>query len=258
MKRTVFLLVALLSLSLQINAQDYNHLPPYGLFDTDLRGSVKSITTVSSDTASKLTATVTENYNRAGFLEKVTRKTLDGFTIEETYHYDKSGKLVQMEEDQNNTISYFEYDKLGHLARIVRKSEDEVKKVTTITSDASGRVVAVKEPESISTDTFFYDAKGRVVRHRIGITINDIRYTYDANGNILTDCGKHGCTYNEYNDRGFITSTRYESVKGSVYNRAKYTYPHIGDSHGNWLQRIVNEIDNESVIIETRVIEYYP
>ena len=47
-------------------------------------------------------------------------------------------------------------------------------------------------------------------------------------------------------------------MKGSVYNRAKYTYTYIGDSHGNWLQRIINEIDNESVIIEARVIEYYP
>ena len=271
MKRKLFLFVALLPLGFQLNAQQLNapHLSPSGLFDTDLRGPVKMVKTVYRDSMMDMTSTVTNYYNKAGLLERTVHKSFDGFSMEERYQYNKSGKLVCYRNDFLQ-ISYFEYDKRGCLTRIVDVDSTDESNIaydtTLIECDANGRMKYVKTavksayyPTIIRTDTIVYDANGRIASILKGSGSN--HYTYNSNGHMLTEKNaKNGCTYNVYNDKGFIVSTRFESTSKTnpVYNRHEYSYSGKYDKHGNWLRRLDVEIDNGSTIIETRTITYYP
>ncbi|MBR5528234.1 MAG: RHS repeat-associated core domain-containing protein, partial [Clostridia bacterium] len=121
-----------------------------------------------------------------------------------TYSYYTNGNQKSMFDSVNVVSPSYEYDGAGRLTKEDRQGSG-IDDVFSYTYDASGnRLTKVSEynaneyygTKTTETETYSYDANNRLTGFANGA--NTVSYTYDGNGNILTE-GNKSYTYNVLN-----------------------------------------------------------
>jgi RHS repeat-associated protein len=138
-----------------------------------------------------------------------------------SYTYDPSSKRKTMTLPANRTVTY------GHnTAGDISTINDGTSGSSSVAYDANGRIAALTRPNGVTT-TNTYDTAGRVtgIRHATAsTTIDNIRYTLDANGNRTAKSSNRG------NEAYFVDNlnriTRATYANGNV---TSYDYNAAGD-----------------------------
>ena len=159
------------------------------VFTRDARGR---ITRVDAE------GTVRYSYNSAGDLATVT----DGAGRVTTYSYDANHRLTGITGENNTPLRRMEYDASGRLVALI----DGAGNRTPISSDPAAKAETVTDPTGRMVTTSVYDDLGNVVTKTEtadGVS-RTWRYTYDADGNVLTATDPLGrvitSTYNTSGD----------------------------------------------------------
>ncbi|HEX6498205.1 MAG TPA: DNRLRE domain-containing protein, partial [Micromonosporaceae bacterium] len=119
---------------------------------------------------------------------------LNGVTKHTTsFTYDPNGNTATR--DHDSTTATYEYDVRDLLSKVTDKesANDPSPKVTTFTWTASGQVATEKKANNNTvTSAYFLDGalKQQVEKKSDGTLVSQHDYTYDPNGNTLTDAAK--------------------------------------------------------------------
>src|SRR5207249_3618059 len=152
------------------------------------------------------------SYNAAG--QRTRSVDQAGFAID--YTYDAVGRLTELSGDSGNRIVHYTYDDAG---RLVRKDQ----------GNGTGA-------------TFAYDADGNVTRivHFVpdGSVNSFDQYTYDAEGNVLTDSSQDGQWTNAYDADGQLVRAVFVSSNLQVLPNQDLQYAY--DAMGNRLSQTIN------------------
>jgi RHS repeat-associated protein len=191
------------------------------------------------------------------------RSNGDNIKRKYVFDYDNLNRLTNAEYIKPdaatpNTNAYNEsmnYDKNGNITNLYRNG---------------GQDLAYNDPLEIDNLTYKYDANDNQLKgvhdnsnslqgfkDKSGSTLNDVDYTYDANGNMLTDANK-GITSIKYNHLNLPTEIVFDNNNSKKIN---YLYNAIGVK----LQKIFT--DGPSVVItdyldgfqhKAQVLEFFP
>ncbi len=178
-------------------------------------------------------------YDKQGKPLTVTR-TIDGTSYVLTYTYDWNGNVTSITYPEGERVDYL-YNSAGQINQ-VNKVKNGVTTVLAqgVTYSPLGQITHLQRGNNVTTD-YTYDANQsyRLTRLRTvsgSVVLQDIAYTYDANGNILTliDTSQtalaKSVTY-IYDDLNRLTSA---AVTGSG-SGANYTQTYSYDATGNML-----------------------
>lgn len=178
-------------------------------------------------------------YDKQGKPLTVTR-TIDGTSYVLTYAYDWNGNVTSITYPEGERVDYL-YNAAGQINQ-VNKVKNGVTTVLAqgVTYSPLGQITHLQRGNNVTTD-YTYDANQsyRLTRLRTvsgSVVLQDIAYTYDANGNILTlvDTSQtalaKSVTY-IYDDLNRLTSA---VVTGSG-SGANYTQTYSYDATGNML-----------------------
>jgi RHS repeat-associated protein len=150
--------------------------------------------------------------------DNMNRKTqyTDGDGGIKKWSYDTVGRTKTFT-NTDSTVTTYTYDAVGNLLTELRPGN------TTATYEYSDTDHMTKEIYSDSTTEFIYDTADRLVKEKQGP--DEVSYTYDANGNILSRGPPTGAkTSYTYTPRNEIASTTYPSGK-----KVTNTYDNIGN-----------------------------
>jgi RHS repeat-associated protein len=191
------------------------------------------------------------------------RSNSDNIKRKYTFDYDKLNRLtnaVYAKPDANAplTNAYNEsmsYDKNGNITNLYRNG---------------GQDLPINNPLEIDNLTYKYDSNDNKLKgvhdnsnslqgfkDKTGSTVNDIDYTYDANGNMLTDANK-GITNIKYNHLNLPTEIIFNNS-----NSKKITY--LYNAQGAKLQKVVT--DGPSMVTtdyldgfqhKAQILEFFP
>lgn len=179
------------------------------------------VQTAQSYQASALINELFYTYNSDGTVQAVQNEQ-DGYINSVNYKYDKTGKVLSVQDPFSFSTSY-SYD--GN--RVCNVSIDGTEQSFQYEYYPSGKVKSITYPEGSGLKTLFeYDGLARVkevVNLKDGQVLSGFAYTYDSNGNIVTVTDATGTT-----TYGYDKLNRLISVNGPRGN-AVYTY----DSRGN-------------------------
>jgi len=165
-------------------------------------------------------------------------RTIDGTSYTLTYAYDWNGNVTSITYPEGERIDYL-YNAVGQINQV-----NKVKNGTTtvlasgVTYTPMGQIAHLQRGNNVTTD-YTYDANQnyRLTRIRTvsgAVVLQDIAYTYDANGNILTivDSSQTALAKNVaygYDDLNRLTSAIVtNSGSGANYSHT-YSYDAIGN-----------------------------
>ncbi len=156
----------------------------------------------------------TASYDAAGNIRTIT----DANGKQTTYTYNANGTLASVKDPNGNTTSYG-YDSTGNQTSMTPPSPRHAESQTV---DALSRV-ATRTDGNANTSTDSYDALDRItkVAYQDGTSV---AYTYDADGNMLTQVDSTGTTTDTYDALNRLTQ---ESLPASTTNTYSY------DPNGN-------------------------
>jgi len=164
-------------------------------------------------------------YDAAGNLEKVT----DAEGGKTTATYDGNGNRTLVTDAAGHNTHYV-YDELNR----VTERRNHSGHTWRFSYDASGNLTEEKMPSG-ETLKRTYDAFGRVTqlteKSRTGSIVRDIRYTYDANHNVVSKTSAGHTIHYHYDalDRVTSVTNRYDQTVGYQYDEAgnlkALTYP---------------------------------
>ena len=191
--------------------------------------------------ADSLNGTITYTYDSADRLTHVTEP--GGLSL--SYAYNANGQLAS-ETDQTGFVTNYTYNSAGQITQITNSSGLPL---TTYTYDADGNLIKTINANGTST-TYTYNADNYVAsitnRSAAGTIDSEFLYTYDANGNRLTQSTGSGTTdytydadnqlvkvvmpggrtiqyvYDANGNRATVSDTALSSVTYSVNNLNEY------------------------------------
>ena len=185
-------------------------------------------------------------YNKHGYLTKA----IDPDNCTTNYTYDLTTlKVASMADANGNTTSY-EYDAIGNLIKV---TDAMLNKTLYEYEPVFNNVTRITDPNGVITE-YEYDGNGNRTKETADVGgLNFIReWTYDANGNVLTEKDRNGnVTYYGYDACGnhtsitdplnCVTTMTYDAV-GNMLSRTD------GNSHTttyeyDGLDRLIREID---------------
>ena len=194
------------------------------------------------------------NYNKYGYLTEVIAP--DGCTT--NYTYDPVTLNVATETDANGNTTSYEYDALGNRIKLILPDEtpgDPTDNPTwTYTYDpVFSQMTSMTDPNGVITE-YEYDANGNRIKETADVGgLNFTReWTYDADGNVLTEKDRNGnVTEYEYDAVGnlititdplnCVTTMTYDAVGNLISrtdgNNHTTTYEYDG------LDRLIRETD---------------
>ena len=180
-------------------------------------------------TVTKGNDTITRVYDA---LNRVTSYTnTQGQTI--GYSYDNVGNLETLTYPDGKTVAYT-YNENNQLLTVT----DWNNRVTTYTYNSNGKLATTTRPDG-SIETNYYNEIGQLTRvtdiAQDNTVINEYTYTYDADGNIITE---NNVTQPSTNDISIPNSQMSYSTANQLtnYNGNIITY----DADGNALQTPLN------------------
>ncbi|MBI4691572.1 MAG: RHS repeat protein, partial [Nitrospirae bacterium] len=96
---------------------------------------------------------------------------------------------------------------LKYLGRLIRETDPEGK-IITYSYDANGNLVLKTTPDGVTTN-YAYDSLNRLTDIIFPDTSQDVTYSYDSTGKVLTMTDQSGTTEYTYDDSNrLITETR--------------------------------------------------
>lgn len=139
-------------------------------------------------------------YYKDGLLNTLINKMPDGSIID-TYSYTYDSAHNQTSKTDNKGVTSYTYDKLNRLEGVTKPSG----KVTTYTFDAAGNRASetVNEKGSTSVTSYTYNEQNRLLKTQTktdGIITAEKRYTYDNNGNQLSESDESKNVVNTYDE----------------------------------------------------------
>ncbi|MDF2649487.1 MAG: repeat-associated core domain protein, partial [Paenibacillus sp.] len=183
----------------------------------DANGNILTVTDTSG--------TITRQYDALNRVIKYT--DVNGFQIQ--YAYDPAGNLSSMTYPDGKDVHYT-YDEANQLISVT----DWENRMTIYTYDAPGNLIKTEKPDgSVLIQT--YDAAGKPIsatdKDNAGNLIIGYNYTYDANGQIITEESLNDqiTSTMSYDALGRLISKSEKNTSGSIVNSFTYSY----DANGN-------------------------
>ncbi|MFT8889680.1 MAG: glycoside hydrolase domain-containing protein [Ethanoligenens sp.] len=177
-------------------------------------------------TVTDAVGTITRQYDALNRVAKVTDTS--GNVVQ--YTYDAVGNLASLIYPDGKTVSYT-YDADNRMLTVT----DWASRITRYAYDANGRLTQTTRPDG-SVLTQSYDTAGRLTsavdKDSSGNTISNYSYTYDANGNILTEDLVASSTDNAsmtYDALNRLTAKGDKDASGNALASYGYAY----DADGN-------------------------
>lgn len=144
------------------------------------------------------------------------RKEIDPSGHKTEYRYDVNGRTTKTintsdtSEASDISITRASYDIPGEDGNTITKITNALNQVSEEEKDASGNTVRITD-------------KGKNTGKKI-----EIRYTYDANGNMLTEEKAKGIISYEYDSMGNVTRKITRKQDGKARDYSEYTYDYLG------------------------------
>jgi RHS repeat-associated protein len=182
-------------------------------------------------------------YNAFNKVEKLTENVGTAQEALTTFFYDERGNLTGSIDAEGHKI-YHEYDQFGRKTKTTRELDSGEKLITQFVYDAGNNLVSITDANNNITryeyDTVF---KRNWLTKVIYPDNTFIEYTYDLNGNVLTEKQRNGTVVtNTYNDLNLLTNRAIQPTAG-VLDTTGETYEYDGAS------RLTKATDNDSTVI---------
>jgi RHS repeat-associated protein len=182
-------------------------------------------------------------YNAFNKVEKLTENLGTPQEALTTFLYDERGSLSGSIDAEGHKI-YHEYDLFGRKTKTTRELESGERLIMQFAYDAGNNLVSIKDANDNETryeyDTIF---KRNWLTKVIYPDSTFIEYTYDLNGNVLTEKQRNGTVVtNTYNDLNLLTHRTVQPAAGVLDTTAE-TYEYDGVS------RLTKATDNDSTVI---------
>lgn len=198
---------------------------------------------------------VKETYSDDSYITYSYTGSSENISVKTTY---AGAESENQEAESTTTYTYDDFDRV--LTAVVQKDGSTVSS-TAYTYDAEGKKISETVSYGLSTEettTYAYDSEGRLVKttYPDGSGLEDVTYTYDVQGNLLTVShdGSLVCEYS-YDGLGQLVSMKEYKEPGassSGYILRTYAY----DSHGRCIS--IKYLDNgsEESILESFAYTY--
>ncbi|MCJ7484236.1 MAG: hypothetical protein MUO31_14880 [Thermodesulfovibrionales bacterium] len=182
-------------------------------------------------------------YNSFNKVEKLTENAGTAQEALTTFFYDERGNLSGSIDAEGHKI-YHEYDSFGRKTKTTRELESGDKLITQFAYDAGNNLVSITDANNNITryeyDTVF---KRNWLTKVIYPDNTFSEYTYDLNGNVLTEKQRNGTLVtNTYNDLNLLANRSIQPAAG-VLDTTGETYEYDGAS------RLTKATDNDSTVI---------
>ena len=197
----------------------------------------------------------THTYNNKGDLISVITKYSDGSTDNTLYTYDNAGNLITQayrESGGYTSTAAYTYDSAGNVLTELYSNSNGYQSAYAYTYDSAGQMLTTSYSNSdgeSSSVSYVYNGAGDIASSKRTYTYGETtevtlyRYTYDGNGNRLTeheeysDGGTKDTAYT-YDSNGYRLTEQAISSNGFSYTEI-YTY----DDAGNWLTDTYRDSD---------------
>ena len=182
-------------------------------------------------------------YNAFNKVEKLTENLGTPQEALTTLFYDEMGNLTGSIDAEGHKI-YHEYDPFGRKTKTTRELESGEKLITQFAYDTGNNLTSVTDANSNVT-RYEYDTefKRNWLTRVIYPDNSTIEYTYDLNGNVLTEKQRNGTVVtNTYNDLNLLTHRAIQPAAGVLDTTAE-TYEYDG------ALRLTKATDNDSTVI---------
>ena len=149
------------------------------------------------------------------------RTEFEGIAFSRTQQYDRSGRKVAVTDVDGETYRYT-YDDRGRLVSVKFQEGGSI----GLSYDELNRLEVLRYPGG-TTRTYGYDGLSQIseltVRDGAGTVLHQVRYTYDAAGNVVSAVGKEGEESYEYDSADRIIG---EHTRSGVL---RYAYDSVGN-----------------------------
>ncbi len=192
----------------------------------------------------RLTSAVSNNgvtmnytYDKQGKPLTVTR-TIDGMSYVLTYTYDWNGNVASITYPEGERIDYL-YNSVGQINQVNKvKNAQTTVLASNVTYSPLGQITHLERANGVTTDYTYDPAKiyrlTRILSFKGSTKLQDLGYSYDANGNILamsdtsnTQLAK--TTNYTYDDLNRLTSVAVTGAASGTNYSHSYTYDAIGN-----------------------------